>query len=160
MPEPMNKWTFKPIDRDTPDLFPASVQEYLLKTIWPALLWMSLNAGSVEIDQVLPWLGLQSLAPGHDGILIVLWICNRCFSSRKLEKATYDSIAFRFICANQHPDHDSIRSDLGRQCRDTFSSLRKTCKKQKLSFWAFLQDRLSLLNAIPLLGDLVIEKSW
>ena len=51
------------------------------------------------------------------------------------------------------------RSDLGRQCRDTFSSLRKTCKKQKLSFWAFLQDRLSLLNAIPLLGDLVIEKS-
>ena len=51
------------------------------------------------------------------------------------------------------------RSDLGRQCRDTFSSLRKTCKKQKLSFWAFLQDRLSLLNAIPLLGGLVIEKS-
>jgi len=30
------------------------------------------------------------------------------FSSRKLEKATYDSIPYRFICANTHPDHDSI----------------------------------------------------
>ena len=32
------------------------------------------------------------------------------FSSRQLEKASYDSIAFRFICANQHPDHDSINA--------------------------------------------------
>jgi hypothetical protein len=30
------------------------------------------------------------------------------FSSRKLERATYDSIAFRYIAANQHPDHDTI----------------------------------------------------
>lgn len=32
------------------------------------------------------------------------------FSSRKLERATYDSIAFRFIAANTHPDHDTIAS--------------------------------------------------
>ena len=25
----MKKWTFKPVDRDTPDLFPAAVQDYL-----------------------------------------------------------------------------------------------------------------------------------
>ena len=30
------------------------------------------------------------------------------FSSRKLERATHDSLAFRFICANLHPDHDTI----------------------------------------------------
>lgn len=30
------------------------------------------------------------------------------YSSRKIEKATYDSIAFRFIAANHHPDHDTI----------------------------------------------------
>jgi hypothetical protein len=30
------------------------------------------------------------------------------FSSRKLEKASIDSIAVRFICANTHPDHDTI----------------------------------------------------
>ena len=32
------------------------------------------------------------------------------FSSRKLERATYDSVAFRFIAANDHPDHDTIAS--------------------------------------------------
>jgi hypothetical protein len=30
------------------------------------------------------------------------------FSSRKLAQATYDSIAFRYICANTHPDHRTI----------------------------------------------------
>jgi len=30
------------------------------------------------------------------------------FSSRKLERATYDSVAFRYIAANTHPDHDTI----------------------------------------------------
>jgi len=30
------------------------------------------------------------------------------FSSRKLERATYDSVAFRFITGNEHPDHDTI----------------------------------------------------
>src|SRR6059058_5845282 len=29
-------------------------------------------------------------------------------SSRKLERASYDSVAFRFIAANDHPDHDTI----------------------------------------------------
>jgi transposase len=32
------------------------------------------------------------------------------FSSRKLERSTYDSIAFRYIAANSHPDHDTIAS--------------------------------------------------
>ena len=30
------------------------------------------------------------------------------FASRKLERATYDSVAFRFVAANTHPDHDTI----------------------------------------------------
>jgi transposase len=30
------------------------------------------------------------------------------FSSRKLERATYDLVAFRFIAANEHPNHDTI----------------------------------------------------
>ncbi|RJY05086.1 hypothetical protein D5R81_18820 [Parashewanella spongiae] len=49
------------------------------------------------------------------------------------------------------------RRDLRCQCRDTFSSLRKTCQKQNLSSWKFLNDRFSLKNTIPLLGDLVLQ---
>ena len=40
------------------------------------------------------------------------------------------------------------RSDLGRQCRDTFASLKKTCRKLGVSFWLYLLDRVSLDNAI------------
>lgn len=30
------------------------------------------------------------------------------FSSRKIERATYESVAFRFIAGNVHPDHDTL----------------------------------------------------
>ena len=48
------------------------------------------------------------------------------------------------------------RSDLGRQCRDTFISLKKTCRKQKISFWQYLLDRLKQTNEIPWLPDLIV----
>ena len=51
------------------------------------------------------------------------------------------------------------RSALGRKCRDTFSSLKKTCRKLSLSFWDFLLDRLNQEYMIPELGDLVIQKA-
>ena len=28
------------------------------------------------------------------------------FSSRKIERATYDSVAFRYLAAGSHPDHE------------------------------------------------------
>src|SRR5919199_2349041 len=40
--------------------------------------------------------------------LLVYGYATGVFSSRKLERATYDSVAFRFVTANQHPDHDTI----------------------------------------------------
>jgi hypothetical protein len=36
----------------------------------------------------------------------------------------------------------STRSDEGRRCRDTFASLKKTCRKNGISFWEYLLDRL------------------
>lgn len=47
------------------------------------------------------------------------------------------------------------RSDLGRRCRDTFLSLKKTCRKLGLSFWQFLHDRLTGAATIPPLADLM-----
>jgi Transposase domain (DUF772) len=40
--------------------------------------------------------------------LLVYGYATGVFSSRKLERAMYDSVAFRFIAANDHPDHDTI----------------------------------------------------
>lgn len=53
----------------------------------------------------------------------------------------------------------STRSSLGRQCRDTFTSLKKTCRKLKISFWGYLKDRLCRLNVLPSLSDLVVLKA-
>jgi hypothetical protein len=49
----------------------------------------------------------------------------------------------------------STRSDLGRRCRDTFASLKKTCRKLGIGFWRFLEDRVSGKNLIPSLPDLM-----
>jgi len=47
------------------------------------------------------------------------------------------------------------RSDSGRKCRDTFASLKKTCRKHGISFWKFLEDRIRGKREIPFLPDLI-----
>jgi hypothetical protein len=42
----------------------------------------------------------------------------------------------------------STRSYDGRRCRDTFASLKKTCRKHGISFWEYLKDRLAGANAV------------
>jgi hypothetical protein len=49
----------------------------------------------------------------------------------------------------------STRSDAGRRCRDTFTSLKKTCRKLGVSFWEYLLDRVRGTGAIPPLAELI-----
>ena len=51
------------------------------------------------------------------------------------------------------------RSDAGRQCRDTFASLKKTCRLYGLSFWDYLTDRLTSGGLFPRLADLIENAS-
>jgi hypothetical protein len=51
------------------------------------------------------------------------------------------------------------RSDAGRHCRDTFASLKKTCRKLGVRFWDYLQDRVRGLDQIPRLADLIRQKA-
>ncbi|MCP4627532.1 MAG: transposase [bacterium] len=53
----------------------------------------------------------------------------------------------------------STRSANGRRCRDTFASLKKTCRKHSLSFWNFLLDRLTGRNKIPPLPELIRQRA-
>jgi transposase len=49
--------------------------------------------------------------PYHPALLLALLIyayATGCFSSRKIERGTYDSVACRFIACNSHPDHDTL----------------------------------------------------
>ena len=51
----------------------------------------------------------------------------------------------------------STRSELGRRCRDTFTSLKKTCRKLGISFWEYLLDRCSKTHKIPPLQELILH---
>ena len=53
----------------------------------------------------------------------------------------------------------STRSDEGRRCRDTFASLKKTCRKLGVSFWEYLSDRVCDNKIIPPLGELIAQKA-
>ncbi len=101
--------TFLPVDRSTPFFLPPSVQE-----------WVPSDHLAYFIVDVVDQLDLSALERSyagrgskayHPGMLLSLLFygyATGIFSSRKLEAATHDSIAFRFICANMHPDHDTI----------------------------------------------------
>lgn len=53
----------------------------------------------------------------------------------------------------------STRSELDRKARDTFASLKKTCKKLDVCFWDYLRDRVGRLGQIKPLSDLIAEKA-
>jgi Transposase IS66 family len=53
----------------------------------------------------------------------------------------------------------STRSEAGRRCRDTFTSLKKTCRKLGVSFWAYLGDRLRGLGRIVRLAERIRERA-
>ncbi len=102
---------FVTIDRDTPYLLPPSVQDYL-----PEDHLARFVVEMVDQLDMSPLLGVyagKGKKPYHPAMLVALLFygyATGTFSSRKLEKATYDSIAYRYICANTHPDHDTIAS--------------------------------------------------
>jgi hypothetical protein len=51
------------------------------------------------------------------------------------------------------------RSTSGRRCRDTFTSLKKTCRKLGVNFWNYLQDRVRGLGKVPRLAELIRQRA-
>lgn len=100
---------FVTVDRDTPYLFPPSVQE-----------WLPENHLARFVVEVISQLNLRLLEESYTGrgsegyhpammvALLFYGYATGIFSSRRLEQATYDSVAFRYIAGNTHPDHDTI----------------------------------------------------
>lgn len=52
--------------------------------------------------------GGEAFAPEILLALLFYGYATGVFSSRKIEKATYESLPFRFIAGNLHPDHDTL----------------------------------------------------
>ena len=98
-------------DRKTPYLLPPSVQDWLPKDHLARFvvdIVSQLDLGPLEKAY-----GGRGSRAYHPEVLLSLLFygyATGVFSSRSLERATYDSVAFRYITANTHPDHDTIAS--------------------------------------------------
>ena len=100
---------FRPTDRLTGYLMPPSVDE-----------WLPQRHLARFVVEVVEGLDLRAMSKAYRGSgsasyhpapllsMLIYGYATGVFSSRKLERATYDSVAFRFIAANDHPDHDTI----------------------------------------------------
>src|ERR1700694_2725812 len=97
---------FRPTDRLTGYLMPPSVDE-----------WLPQRHLARFVVEVVEGLDLRAMSKAYRGSgsasyhpapllsMLIYGYATGVFSSRKLERATYDSVAFRFIAANDHPDH-------------------------------------------------------
>jgi len=67
--------------------------------------------------------------------LLIYGYCVGIFSSRRIERATFEDVAFRFLSGDQHPDHDTIAAFRERHLqalKDLFLQVLKLCEKAGL----------------------------
>jgi len=100
---------FKASNRNQPFLLPPSIQdwlprEHLARFIVEIVEQLDLS----KIESQYSGKGKDAYSPQVMLSLLFYGYATGVFSSRKIERATYDSIAFRYISANTHPDHDTI----------------------------------------------------
>jgi transposase len=110
---------FRQIDRATGFLLPPSIDE-----------WLPQRHLARFVVEVIDGLDVSTMSKSYRGSgsasyhptlllgILVYGYATGVFSSRKLERATYDSVAFRFIAANEHPDHDTIAAFRRRFLKD------------------------------------------
>ena len=103
------KGKFVQVDRETLYLLPPSIQDWLPEK----------HLARFVVD-IVEQLDLRPLKASYSGrgsqaynpemlvALLFYGYATGVFASRKLERSTYDSVAFRYIAANTHPDHDTI----------------------------------------------------
>lgn len=106
-------------NRKTDYLRPPSVED-----------WLNQDHLARFIVEVIDGLDLSNLVRQYAGrgskahhpatllAILVYGYATGIFSSRKLERATYDSVAFRFIAAGSHPDHDTLATFRRRFLKD------------------------------------------
>ena len=130
---------FRTCDLDQPFLLPPSLQD-----------WLPENHLARFVAELTPGLDLSKIY-GHYGrrdgrgkaayhpvmmVRVLLYgYCVGVMSSRRIERASHDDIAFRYLCADQHPDHDTI-SDFRRQhlpvLAQMFTQVLQLCDKAGL----------------------------
>jgi transposase len=129
--------SFKPIDRNTDYLLPPSVQEWLPQShlaryVVDVVEGLDLS----ELERAYAGRGSDAYHPATLLGLLIYAYATGTFSSHKIERATYDSLAFRYIVCNRHPDHDTLatfRRRFGKQFAGVFVQVLQVARENQLS---------------------------
>jgi transposase len=127
---------FVTVDRDTPYLLPPSVSDWLTEDHLASFVVEVIDR--LDLSPLTRHYAGRGSKAHHPAVLLGLLVygyATGVFSSRKIERATYDSIAFRYIAANTHPDHDTIATFRRRflpQLEDLFVQVLLLAREMKL----------------------------
>lgn len=107
------------VDRQTNYLLPPSVDEWLPEEHLARFVVEVID--QLDLSELTRSYAGRGSAAHHPSMLLgvlVYGYATGVFSSRKIERATYDSVAFRYIAANTHPDHDTLATFRKRFLKD------------------------------------------
>jgi transposase len=127
---------FVPVDRHTQYLLPPSVEQWLPEDHLARFVVELLE--QIDLSALERSYRGRGSAGHHPQVLLGLLIygyATGVFSSRAIERATHESVAFRYIAANTHPDHDTIasfRRRFGAQVRQVFLQVLLLAQQMKL----------------------------
>ena len=105
---------FRTCSLDQPLLLPPSLQDWLPEK--HLARFIADVTDQLDLSQILAEYARRDgrgMAAYHPVMMVRVLLYGYCLgmvSSRKLERATYQDVAFRYLAADQHPDHDSIAS--------------------------------------------------
>ena len=100
---------FIAVDRDSAYLLPPSVDEWLPRDHLARFVVEVIE--QLDLSELTRQYAGRGSAAHHPAVLLGLLIygyASGVHSSRKIERATHDSVAFRYVAANTHPDHDTL----------------------------------------------------
>lgn len=103
---------FRTCDLNQPLLLPSSLQEWLPEGHWARFVADVVD--TLELSAIYAgygWRDGRGQAGYHPVLMVRLLIYGYCLgvtSSRRMGRATYEDVAFRYLAADQHPDHDTI----------------------------------------------------
>ena len=100
---------FVSIDHDTPMLLPPDLrdwvpEDHLVQFIMEAVGLLDVSTACVNHRGT----GSEQYPPGMMLGLLIYCYATGTFSSRRIERLTHENVAVRLLCADRHPDHDSI----------------------------------------------------
>lgn len=97
------------IDRSTPMLLPIDMQEWIQPDAPARLICELVEALDLSCAATNPHgTGSAQYPPGMMLALLLYSYSHGVFSSRQIEQMTHEHLGVRYICANHHPDHDTI----------------------------------------------------